>query len=168
MRIERIEIIRQGEKAKAFKATEEAIDQMLRDNAARQMAEIQKELKIEPTDSGLIYEELKAGEGEPIKATDIVTFHFIAELVTEVGAFGRIFADSVNPRPAPLRLAVSELGKVLPGVAEGVNLMKKDGHAVLYMPPELAYGKGGHYNARVPAHSVVIMEILIKNVEPGD
>ena len=114
----------------------------------------------------LIYEELKAGEGEPIKATDIVTFHFIAELVTEVGAFGRIFADSVNPRPAPLRLAVSELGKVLPGVAEGVNLMKKDGHAVLYMPPELAYGKG--HNARVPAHSVVIMEILIKNVEPGD
>ena len=168
VRIERIEIIRQGEKAKAFKATEEAIDQMLRDNAARQMAEIQNELKIEPTDSGLIYEELKAGEGEPIKATDIVTFHFIAELVTEVGAFGRIFADSVNPRPAPLRLAVSELGKVLPGVAEGVNLMKKDGHAVLYMPPELAYGKGGHYNARVPAHSVVIMEILIKNVEPGD
>ena len=46
--------------------------------------------------------------------------------------------------------------------------MKKDGHAVLYMPPELAYGKRGHYNARVPAHSVVIMEILIKNVEPGD
>ena len=168
VRIERIEIIRQGEKAKAFKATEEAIDQMLRDNAARQMTEIQKELKIEPTDSGLIYEELKAGEGEPIKTTDIVTFHFIAELVTEVGEFGRIFADSVNPRPAPLRLAVNDLGKVLPGVAEGVNLMKKDGHAVLYMPPELAYGKGGHYNARVPAHSVVIMEILIKNVEPGD
>ena len=63
---------------------------------------------------------------------------------------------------------MSELGKVLPGVAEGVQLMKKDGHAVLYMPPELAYGKGGHYNARVPAHSVVIMEILIKNVEPGE
>ena len=60
------------------------------------------------------------------------------------------------------------MDKVLPGLAEGVQLMKNNGHGVLYMPPELAYGKGGHYNARVPAHSVVIMEILIKNVEPGD
>ena len=42
---------------------------MLRDIAARQMKEIQEVLKIEPTDSGLIYEELKlgswrTGEGE--------------------------------------------------------------------------------------------------------
>ena len=166
--IESIRIIRVGEKAKAFKATEEAVDQMLQDIAERQMSEIQEELKIVPTNSGLIYEEIKAGEGELIKDTDIVTFHFIAELVTEVGVFGRIFADSVNPRPAPLRLSVSELGKVLPGVAEGVQFMKKGGHAVLYMPPALAYGKGGHYNARVPAHSVVIMEVLLNNVEPGE
>jgi len=166
--IESVRIIRQGEKAKAFKATEEAIDQLLRNIATRQMKEIEEELKIEPTDSGLIYEKVKDGEGELIKDTDIVTFHFIAELVTEVGVFGRVFADSFNPRPAPLRLAVGELGKVLPGVAEGVQLMKKGGHTVLYMPPELAYGKIGHYNARVPAHSVVIMEVLINNVEPGE
>ena len=166
--IESIRIIRQGEQAKAFEATEAVIDKMLQAIAARQMKEIQEELKIEPTESGLIFEELKHGEGELVKSDDIVTFHFISELVTEVGVFGRVFADSVNPRPAPLRLEVSELGKVLPGVAEGVQLMKKGGHAVLYMPPELAYGKGGHYNARVPAHSVVIMEILIKNVEPGE
>ena len=166
--IEGIRIIRQGEQAKSFEATEAVIDQMLQAIAARQMKEIQEELKIEPTESGLIFEELKPGEGELVKADDIVTFHFISELVTEVGVFGRVFADSVNPRPAPLRLEVSELGKVLPGAAEGVQLMKKGGHAVLYMPPELAYGKGGYYNARVPAHSVVIMEILIKNVEPGE
>ena len=97
VRIERIEIIRQGEKAKAFKATEEAIDQMLRDNAARQMAEIQNELKIEPTDSGLIYEELKAGEGELIKATTSSRF-IIAELVTEVGVWPNIRGLS---QPAP-------------------------------------------------------------------
>ena len=110
----------------------------MRDHAARQMTEIRRTQNR--TDRlRLIYEELKAGEGEPIKATDIVT---IAELLTEVGAFGRIFADSVNLRLAPLRLAVSELGKVLPGLAEGVNLMKRTGTLYLHAAG-LAYGKEG-------------------------
>ena len=166
--IESIRIIRQGEKAMAFQASENAIDQILQSIAERQMNEIQNVLKIEPMESGLIYEELKTGQGEFVKASDIVTFHFIAELISEANEFGRIFADSVNPRPAPLRLSVSELKKMLPGLAEGVQIMKKGGHAVLYIPPALAYGKTGHYNARVPAHSVVIMEIMINNIEPGE
>ena len=45
---------------------------------------------------------------------------------------------------------------------------KKGGHAVLYMPPELAYGKKGNYSAKVPAHSIVIMEILLEEIEPKE
>ncbi len=165
--IESMRIIRVGEKARAFEATEESIDRMLRDIAASQMKEVQEALKIEPTDSGLIYEELKPGTGEFVKESDTVTFHFIAELVSEANEFGRVFADSVNPQPAPLKITVKELSIMLPGAAEGVKLMKKNGHAMLYIPPELAYGKLGFFDKRVPAHSVVLMEILLVDVTPG-
>lgn len=165
--IESIRILRFGEEAEAFEATEASIDQMLRDIAARQMEEIKELLKIEPTESGLIYEELKPGNGVLVKDSDTVTFHFIAELISEANEFGRIFADSVNPAPAPLVISMENLAKSLPGVAEGLKRMKKGGHAVLYIPPELAYGKLGWFANRVPAHSVVLMEILLTDVTPG-
>ena len=165
--IEGVRIIRVGEKAEEFEATEASIDQMLRDIAASQMKEIQEALNIEPTHSGLIYEELKPGTGEFVKDSDTVTFHFVAELVSEANEFGRVFADSVNPRPAPLKITVKEMAIMLPGVGEGLKLMKKGGHAVLYIPPELAYGKLGFFAVRVPAHSVVLMEVLLSDVTPG-
>ena len=164
--IESIRIIRVGEKAKAFEATEEAIDQMLLDIAARQMKEIQEALNIEPTESGLIYEEFKPGSGELVKESDTVTFDYIAELVSEANEFGRVFADSYNP-PRPLTIKVSDLATVLPGAAEGLKLMKKGSQALLYIPPELAYGKLGFFAARVPAHSVVLMQITLLDVTPG-
>ena len=165
--IESVRILRVGGKAEAFEATEASIDQMLRDIAASQMKEIQEALNIEPTHSGLIYEELKPGTGEFVKDSDTVTFHFVAELVSEANEFGRVFADSVNPRPAPLKITVKEMAKMLPGVGEGLKLMKKGGHAMLYIPPELAYGKLGFFAGRVPAHSVVLMEVLLSDVTPG-
>jgi len=164
--IESMRIIRVGEKARAFEATEEAIDQMLQDIAAMQMKEIQEVLNIEPTDSGLIYEEFKLGSGELVKESDTVTFDYIAELVSEVNEFGRVFADSYNP-PRPLTIKVSDLATVLPGAAEGLKLMKKGSKALLYIPPKLAYGKLGFFAARVPAHSVVLMQITLLDVTPG-
>ncbi len=158
--IESVRILRVGGEAEAFEATEASIDQMLRDIAASQMKEIQEALNIEPTHSGLIYEELKPD-------SDTVTFHFVAELVSEANEFGRVFADSVNPRPAPLKITVKEMAEMLPGVGEGLKLMKKGGHAMLYIPPELAYGKLGFFAVRVPAHSVVLMEVLLSDVTPG-
>ena len=164
--IESMRIIRVGEKARAFEATEEAIDQMLQDIATRQMKEIQEALNIEPTDSGLIYEEFKPGSGELVKESDTVTFDYIAELVSEANEFGRVFADSYNP-PRPLTIKVSDLATVLPGAAEGLKLMKKGSKALLYIPPKLAYGKLGFFAARVPAHSVVLMQITLLDVTPG-
>jgi len=38
---------------------------------------------------------------------------------------------------------------------------------MLYIPPEMAYGKLGWFTNRVPAHSVVLMEILLIDVTPG-
>ena len=162
--IKTINIIRQGDEAKSFETNEAAINQMLINIAKKRMKNIYETLKIEPTESGLIFQELKEGSGKKVNSTDIATFKFVAELPTDVNPFGRVFADSINP---PFEISVTELKKILPGAAEGLMLMKKGGHAVLYIPPSQAYGKEGNYLAQVPAHSIVIMEILITNIEIG-
>ena len=163
--IKTISILRKGNDAKTFEANEDSINKMLQKNAKEQMKQIHESLNLEPTESGLVFEELKEGTGKKVKATDIVTFKFIAELTTDANPFGRVFADSINP---PFKIDLQELAKILPGAAEGLMLMKKGGHAVLYMPPELAYGKKGNYSAKVPAHSIVIMEILLEEIEPKE
>jgi FKBP-type peptidyl-prolyl cis-trans isomerase FkpA/FKBP-type peptidyl-prolyl cis-trans isomerase FklB len=88
------------------------------------------------------------------------------ELVSEANDFGRVFADSYNP-PKPLTIKVSDLATMLPGAAEGLTLMKKGGIALLCIPPDLAYGKLGWFAARVPAHSVVLMQMTLIDVTPG-
>ena len=161
--IQNIKIIRQGDEAKTFESTEDAINLMLQKRAEQQMNQIHDILNIEPTESGLIFENLKEGTGQKVKTTDTVTFKFVAELTTEVNPFGRVFADSINP---PFKISIAELTKVLPGAAEGLMLMKKGGHALLHIPPSQAYGKEGNYFAQVPPYSIIIMEILLSEIEP--
>ena len=161
--IQNIKIIRQGDEAKTFESTEDAINLMLQERAEQQMNQIHETLNIEPTESGLIFEDLKEGTGQKVKITDTVTFKFVAELTTEVNPFGRVFADSINP---PFKISIAELAKVLPGAAEGLMLMKKGGHALLHIPPSQAYGKEGNYFAQVPPYSIIIMEILLSEIEP--
>ena len=161
--IQNIKIIRQGDEAKTFESTEDAINLMLQKRAEQQMNQIHDSLNIEPTESGLIFENLKEGTGQKVKTTDTVTFKFVAELTTEVNPFGRVFADSINP---PFKISIAELTKVLPGAAEGLMLMKKGGHALLHIPPSQAYGKEGNYFAQVPPYSIIIMEILLSEIEP--
>ena len=161
--IQSIKIIRQGDEAKTFESTEDAINLMLQKRAEQQMNQIHDILNIEPTESGLIFETLKEGTGQKVKTTDTVTFKFVAELTTEVNPFGRVFADSINP---PFKISIAELTKVLPGAAEGLMLMKKGGHALLHIPPSQAYGKEGNYFAQVPPYSIIIMEILLSEIEP--
>ena len=161
--IQSIKIIRQGDEAKTFESTEDAINLMLQKRAEQQMNQIHDILNIEPTESGLIFENLKEGTGQKVKTTDTVTFKFVAELTTEVNPFGRVFADSINP---PFKISIAELIKVLPGAAEGLMLMKKGGHALLHIPPSQAYGKEGNYFAQVPPYSIIIMEILLSEIEP--
>ena len=98
-----------------------------------------------------------------MKASDTVTFHYKAELPTNVNESGRLFANSFSTGQ-PLKIGVDDL---LPGIYEGLKLMKKGSKALLYIPPKLAYGKLGFFAARVPAHSVVLMQITLLEVTPG-
>jgi len=84
--------------------------------------------------SGLIMEQVKEGEGENPKATDVVKVHYH-------GTFpdGKVFDSSVQ-RGQPARFP---LNRVIPCWTEGVQKMKVGGKAKLTCPPQIAYGAGG-------------------------
>jgi FKBP-type peptidyl-prolyl cis-trans isomerase FklB len=95
---------------------------------------------VETTESGLQYQILEAGEGQPPTMGDQVTVHYHGELLD-----GTVFDSSKEP-PQPGREpgpATFTLGEVIEGWNEGLGLIGEGGKVRLFIPPDLAYGQRG-------------------------
>ena len=84
--------------------------------------------------SGLIYTEIKAGDGAQVSPTDMVKVNYTGTLRD-----GTVF-DSTAQRGKPAEFAVHG---VIPCWTEGLQLMKVHGKAKFVCPSELAYGDKG-------------------------
>lgn len=105
------------------------------------------------TNSGLQYKVLKAGTGKTPSATDKVTVHYTGKLTD-----GTVFDSSVQ-RGSP---ATFDVGGVIRGWTEALQLMKEGDVWELYIPSELAYGERGA-GGQIPPHATLIFEVeLIK------
>ena len=105
--------------------------------------------------SGLIYTEMKAGEGSSPGPTDVVKVHYHGTLRD-----GTVFDSSVK-RGAP---AEFPLNRVIACWTEGVGMMKPGGKSKLVCPPDIAYGDRGTPN--IQGGSVLIFEVeLLEIVE---
>lgn len=93
-----------------------------------------KEKGAQTTASGLIYQEIKAGNGAKPKVTDIVKVHYTGTFID-----GKVFDSSVQ-RGQPVEFP---LGQVIPCWTEGVGKMKVGGKAKLICPSDIAYGDQG-------------------------
>jgi FKBP-type peptidyl-prolyl cis-trans isomerase FkpA len=107
-------------------------------------------------ESGLIYKDLRAGDGESPKATDTVKVNYRGTLVN-----GTEF-DSSYKRGQPAEFA---LNGVIPCWTEGVQKMKVGGKAQLVCPSGLAYGDQG--NPSIPGGSTLIFEIELLGIGAG-
>jgi FKBP-type peptidyl-prolyl cis-trans isomerase FkpA len=107
------------------------------------------------TDSGLVYRELKVGEGPSPKATDTVKVHYRGTLVN-----GTEF-DSSYKRNEPAQFP---LNGVIKCWTEGVQRMKVGGKAVLVCPSDLAYGEQGRPS--IPGGAALIFEIELLEIAP--
>jgi len=119
-------------------------------------AEEESKSKITKTDSGLMYVDLKVGEGETPKATDKVEVHYTGTLVD-----GTKFDSSVD-RGTPFTFSLS--GGVIKGWLEGVATMKVGGKRRLIIPPDLAYGKRGS-PPKIPADSTLVFDVELLGVK---
>ena len=108
------------------------------------------------TDSGLIYRELRPGDGASPKATDTVKVHYRGTLIN-----GTEF-DSSYSRKEPAQFA---LNAVIRCWTEGVQKMKVGGKALLVCPSDLAYGDRGRPS--IPAGAALIFEIELLEIAGG-
>lgn len=103
---------------------------------------------VQTTDSGLEYEVIEAGDGPKPGPDDTVTIHYSGTLPD-----GTKF-DSSYDRGEPASFGVQN---VIPGFAEGLQLMPVGSKYKLYIPPELGYGPRGQ--GPIPPNSVLIFEV---------
>jgi FKBP-type peptidyl-prolyl cis-trans isomerase FkpA len=105
--------------------------------------------------SGLVYKELKAGEGAQPTAADRVQVHYRGTLID-----GTEF-DSSFKRNEP---ATFPLGGVIPCWTEGVQKMKEGGKARLVCPAAIAYGDRGS-PPTIPGGATLVFEVELLKVE---
>ena len=161
-KIEKVEIIRIGDKAKAFDTSGEAFATLV-DNVEKRhqekLAEARKKIEREienrypnaiRTASGLRYIVNREGSGDASpKYGDKVTVHYQGTLLN-----GKIFDSSIaRNEPATFRV-----GQVIEGWNEALQTMKKGEKRTLIIPPELGYGEYG-YPGIIPPDSYLVFEV---------
>ena len=112
------------------------------------------------TESGLVYELLEPGEGPAPEPGDVVSVHFAATLEdgTEIGN------TYEGGQPGGFVLGS---GSTLPGLDEGVALMKEGETAKLIIPPELALGEQGSSDGLIPPNATLIFEVELVSIQEG-
>ena len=108
------------------------------------------------TDSGLQYNEKKAGTGASPKKGQQVSVHYAGRLEN-----GKEF-DSSFKRGQPIAFKLG-VGQVIAGWDEGIGLMKEGGEATLIIPPNLGYGAAGAGGA-IPPNATLIFEVELVSV----
>lgn len=122
------------------------------------LAENKEKDGIDTTESGLQYEVIQQGSGATPDENDQVTVHYTGKTIN-----GNIFDSSVE-RGEPVTFNV---GQVIPGWTEGLQLMQEGGKMRFYIPSELAYGTRGA-GPDIPPHSALIFDVELISVEKVD
>jgi len=112
---------------------------------------------IKITESGLHYLVIKEGAGVKPTASDSVTVHYRGTLPD-----GTEF-DASYERNEPL---IIQLGNVIPGWTEGLQLMSVGSNYKFYIPYQLGYGLRGA-PPTIPGGSPLIFEVELLEVKKG-
>jgi FKBP-type peptidyl-prolyl cis-trans isomerase len=152
--------VKQAFMAQQQKKQEEQVAKMAADAAANKetgeafLAANKQREGIVTTQSGLQYEVITPANGNKPKATDTVKVHYRGTLID-----GTEF-DSSIARGEPLTFP---LNRVIPGWAEGVQLMSVGSKYRFYVPSDLAYGPRGA-GAKIGPNSALIFEVELLEI----
>ncbi|MDA3809507.1 MAG: peptidylprolyl isomerase [Spirochaetaceae bacterium] len=165
--IKKITIIRNGAAAEAFKADQDAFNEInkgLVEAAKKKAEEADKAILDEisnrwpnavVTDSGIRYVIKKEGTGKTPPSGTMVTVHYTGMFMD-----GRIFDSSVE-RKQPFEFTVGA-SQVIRGWDETVLSMKKGEKRTIILPPELAYGSRGAGGV-IPPNTWLVFEVELIN-----
>lgn len=165
--------IADGVAGKSLSSSEEAaiggkINELLKQRTSKAAAVEKKEAEsflskaasekgAKKLDSGLIYTEIKAGDGKQPKAADRVSVNYRGTLRD-----GSTF-DSSYDRGKPAEFPVHG---VIPCWTEALQMMKEHGKAKLVCPSEIAYGDQGA-PPKIKPGAPLVFEIELLEVKQG-
>jgi len=110
---------------------------------------------VKTTASGLQYVVLKEGDGPIPKADDMVRVHYRGSFIN-----GKEF-DSSYAMGEPQTFRADG---VIKGWAEALQMMKVGSKWQLFVPPDLAYGRGG-LGQKIPPNSVLVFDVELLAIE---
>ena len=122
---------------------------------AEYISKQRKQKNTKETESGLLYQVLKAGNGAKPTADDEVEVHYHGTLVD-----GEVF-DSSRDRGETAKFKV---GQVIAGWTEALQLMEVGAKWKLFIPAELAYGKRGSNS--IGPNEALTFEVELIGVTP--
>lgn len=108
------------------------------------------------TESGLQYNEVKAGKGKQAEKGKTVSVHYAGRLEN-----GKEF-DNSHKRGQPIQFQLG-VGQVIAGWDEGIAMMKEGGEATLIIPPHLGYGARGAGGV-IPPNATLIFDVTLVKV----
>ncbi|MFN3918496.1 MAG: FKBP-type peptidyl-prolyl cis-trans isomerase [Flavobacteriales bacterium] len=117
------------------------------------LKEIEAKAGVKKTESGLCYEVIKPGKGKKPGMQGQVQVHYHGTHID-----GRVFDSSVE-RGEPITF---NLGQVIIGWQEGLQLMPEGSTYKLYIPSKLAYGEGG--TGSIGPNEVLIFEVELLGI----
>ncbi len=110
------------------------------------------------TPSGLVYWDIRVGNGATAKEASHVRVHYTGWLTT-----GKKFDSSVDAGK-PFDFTIGN-GEVIKGWEEGVAGMRVGGKRQLRIPPNLGYGAEGTPGGPIPANATLIFDIQLLGVQ---
>jgi FKBP-type peptidyl-prolyl cis-trans isomerase FkpA len=110
------------------------------------------------TPSGLIYWDIRVGNGEVAKEGSHVRVHYTGWLTN-----GKKFDSSVDAGK-PFDFTIGN-GEVIKGWEEGVAGMRVGGKRQLRIPPDLGYGAEGTPGGPIPPNATLIFDVQLLGVQ---
>ncbi|MFW5688453.1 MAG: peptidylprolyl isomerase [Spirochaetota bacterium] len=163
-RIREVNILRFGDEAEEYEASDEAFEGLVNDlSAAREAGERERREAAldaarerwpgiaELDDTGVLIASLERGSGNPPEQGETIAVHIVFSLLDGTQL------DSTVDRGEPQRVRYLQ-DRLIRGLEIAVGTLREGGRAVAIVPPELAFGQAGLPPA-VPPNSHVVFEI---------
>lgn len=109
-------------------------------------------------ENGVMYKVLKTGYGPKPTLQDTVIINFEGKRKD-----GEIFVNTFEKGKRPVKIAVKDINE-LEGLKSAILEMPKYSTWEIVLPPDLAYGKNGSIDGKVPSNSVVILKVELQKV----
>lgn len=119
--------------------------------------ELESREGVRKSETGLYYEIIEEGGRVKAGPEDSVKVHYVGTLTD-----GTEF-DSSRRRGEPATFPVAG---VVPGFAEGVQLVGEGGRVRLYIPPNLGYGENPQPGSPIPPNATLIFDVEMIDINP--